>query len=139
MLAAARMGNAAQECPETHLTPVLAAFNRALVIMSTKVPGRFDSYEFLSRTEMATLLDILCDMQAVGCILQVRKMYAKTESRMVNHSFGRFCSDSKLGLLDFLACMGVEDVRKKDKGVSKARHNFRCTGSTIQDLYRYTE
>jgi hypothetical protein len=133
-IAAHRLGNAAQECPGPYWAPVLAAFNSALVIVAEKIPGRADSYAFMNRIEMATLLDIICDMQAVGCIRKVRNMYAKTAGRMVNHSYSRFSGASRLGLLDFLMSMGVEDVREKDVRVSAGRPQIQLNGKEFNNF-----
>jgi hypothetical protein len=90
----------------------------------------------MSRTDIAAFLDILCDMQADGCIREVRTMYKRTGGRVVNHSTSRF-SREKLGLIDFLGAMGVENVGKKDVRTSQKYQSMRlnCSGAEMLQYF----
>jgi len=133
--AAIRLGDAAQECSDSRVL-VLAAFNRALTTISEKFETSIAALEeYMQRTEVAMLLDVICDMQADGCIKEVRRMYQRTQGgRVVNHSFSRFSSPEKLGVMDFLMAMGVKRARKKDQRASMGNMNIRLESNNPEEF-----
>ena len=141
--AAIRLGDAAQECSDSRVL-VLAAFNRALTTISEKFETSIAAFEenwrllfeeYMLRTEVATFLDVICDMQADGCIKEVRRMYQRTQGgRVVNHSFSRFSSPEKLGVMDFLMAMGVKRARKKDQRASMGNMNIRLESNNPEEF-----
>jgi hypothetical protein len=72
-------------------------------------------------------------MQATECIADVRNMMIVTGGRMVNHAYASWSSEKKLGLVDFLDCMGVKDARKKDVKASNQRINTTIQGGSLQE------
>jgi hypothetical protein len=109
MAAAARLGRCAIEDPDENKRVVVAAFNMALLKIANKLPGIDGSYShvFMNPDEVAMLLDIICDMQANGCVKEVSRMWKQTGGRMVNQAVSRFGAGGGQGVLDFLACMGA--------------------------------
>ena len=62
-------------------------------------------------------------------------MYQRTQGgRVVNHSFSRFSSPEKLGVMDFLMAMGVKRARKKDQRASMGNMNIRLESNNPEEF-----
>jgi MYND finger len=80
----------------------------------------------MSTLEVADFLKYICDMQATECITDARKMFHATGSQLVNHHYASWSSEQKLGLVDFLDCLGVQRASKRDveASINKVNHVF---------------
>ena len=139
LAAAERMSRAGIESPAECKLSAVNAFNRALQIVASQNPGSSEAYHFMNRGEMALFLDLIVDLEATGCIKAVTDMYHRTDGRMVDLSYpNRFSSKKSqpLGLLDFLACMGVQTPRGKDveQSTKRVRVNYELSGEMLAKL-----